>query len=321
MGDYKEALSSFIIYLYIDQKLDTSTKKRNSLIADKLLLFYKKNGQSRDSLNNYISQLQDRGLSKGTLNTYIAIAKHYDKFTGKNELTDLKYFHQETHFTEPLTPEEIKEIAECDRDYHRKKKYLNRFYRTLIYFLALTGCRINEALYLKHQDLLETSAIFRDTKNGEQRRIPVPAFLVKEMKDLNPDDEYIFGHNNKPITDCLVRYELKERAKITGLKKKIYSHVLRHSFITELLRKKVPVSYVAYIVGHKNIQSTHHYTANLIDDLIEAQMQHPLLREKQTYEDMIAKLKKCVDGIINHKICRLIVSESTKSLAIKLERV
>lgn len=56
--------------------------------------------------------------------------------------------------------------------------------RDLIFFLWLTGCRLNEACRLKWEDVdLETGiVIFRDTKNHTDHTLPICSFLINVLK-------------------------------------------------------------------------------------------------------------------------------------------
>lgn len=320
MSEHCSRLREFETYLFVDQKLASSTKKRVRLTATKLFEYYDTHGQTRDSLNSYILKLQEQGRRNGTLNIIIGLAKHYDRFTGKNILTDLKYFKQESFYTEPLTPTEIKTLAECDRHYSRRDRYLRSFYKALIYFLALTGCRIEEALSLTKQYVKGSSVIFMTTKNGESRQVPVPAWLVVKMLRLSSKSIVFPSITGGQINSTTVRNELHVRARLIGLKKPCYPHVFRHSFITQMIKEKVPIMYIARIVGHKDLKSTDHYTRLVMADLEEAQNCHPLLRDKMTFEEMTAKVKRYIASSIITNLCKLSITETAKSLAIQIEK-
>ncbi len=71
---------------------------------------------------------------------------------------------------------------------------------------------------------------------------------------------------------------MKYRAKAAGITKRVYPHMLRHSFITELLKQDVSVAKVSRLVGHVSTEiTTRVYTHLVVDDLKEASNHHPLV--------------------------------------------
>lgn len=322
MGVIKgETLRRFETYLYIDQKLSKTRAAQNRYLIIKFLTYFAKKPFNRQNFNNLVQSLLNKGYKNGTVNKYIALAKHYDKFIGLNELSDYKYFHQEQYETVPLTPPEIKKLAEVRIIYKKQRNYLNKLYRCLIYFLALTGCRIGEATSLRKKDLFEYGAVFRNTKNGDTRRVPIPKWLYKDLIALNQDNLVFTSYRHKELRQPGINLDLKVRAGKIGLKKRVYCHVFRHSFITEMIRQKVPIVYIAEIVGHRDIGSTQHYTHLVLDDLIEAQNCHPLLRETQTYEDIADRVKKTLQRLINLDVCKFTISENKNKLEVELKKV
>jgi integrase/recombinase XerD len=164
-----------------------------------------------------------------------------------------------------LDPESIAKISDsCER-------LRDRF---LIELLASTGMRVGEALGLRHEDIDAAGTLIRIRKRrnsngarakGGQREIPVPPglirlytdYLVDEYGDL--DCDYVFvnlwgGEHGVPwrywnVTDLTER--LRGRSGVT-----FTAHTLRHSYATELLRRKVPAEVVQKLLGHASVTTT-----------------------------------------------------------------
>lgn len=90
--------------------------------------------------------------------------------------------------------------------------------------------------------------------------------LVKTLKEarwgktLNsryfPKKEF---HRKQYLTSS-VRAILRRSAKNTGIRKRIYSHLLRRSFTTHLLEKGTYLRYIQELVGHGSSKTTEIYT-------------------------------------------------------------
>lgn len=158
--------------------------------------------------------------------------------------------------------------------------------RFLIRLLAGTGMRIGEALGLRHDDIDAAGGLVRvrsrlnsngaRVKSG-QREIPVPPalirlyadYLIEEYGEL--DCDYVFvnlwgGQHGLPwrywnVTELVDR--LRERTGVV-----FTVHMLRHTYATELLRRKVPAEVVQTLLGHAAITTTTGTYAHLrIDDV------------------------------------------------------
>lgn len=147
--------------------------------------------------------------------------------------------------------------------------------RLLFAVLHESGCRIGEALGLRHEDIAaaerEVTICPRDNDNGartksrESRVIPVDARLIRlyadylhqEVGDLNSD--YVFinlwgqphGH---PLTYAAAYDLVKRLRRRTGVD--FDPHWYRHSYATRLLRAGTPVEVVSKLLGHACITTT-----------------------------------------------------------------
>ena len=64
---------------------------------------------------------------------------------------------------------------------------------------------------------------------------------------------------------------LKEIGDICGIKKKLHSHIARHSFATISLNNGVSLKAVSSMLGHTNIKQTEHYS-KLMENTIYNEM-------------------------------------------------
>ena len=123
----------------------------------------------------FLDELPEQGLGPNTINKYISavrslleVAEDLDWIEAIPSMPKRLPVPKRPKFT--LTIEELQLV-------------LNYFYENgmvlcadIFVFLIETGCRVGEALDLTYQDLKPATreVIFRDTKNGETRTVPVP---------------------------------------------------------------------------------------------------------------------------------------------------
>jgi integrase len=170
--------------------------------------------------------------------------------------------------------------------------------RFLLMLLADSGLRVGEALGLRHEDVdaaarLVTVRPRRNTNGarakGWTRQVPLPARTVRLYSDYlhgeygDLDCDYVFvnlwsGPLGRPWSYRSV-YELVCRLRArTGI---VFGpHTFRHTYATELLRRRVPTEIVQKLLGHASIATTIDTYAHLkIEDARRALAQAGWLSE------------------------------------------
>ena len=145
----------------------------------------------------------------------------------------------------------------------------------IVYFALNTGARKSEILNLLRSDVflgdLGGYVLFRQTKNGDNRQVPLPrniADFLKRVMEKTPLGTNVFSHKNgKPIKsiDGAFREALK-RAGIVGLR----IHDLRHTYCTRLAHEGVNPFTIMRIVGHKDTATAKRYTNPTDEHLLAA---------------------------------------------------
>jgi len=156
--------------------------------------------------------------------------------------------------------------------------------KLIIRLLGDTGVRLNELLTLTADALIEQGReryVRVDGKGARQRLVPVMpgvwARLRRYALDGRPDDvdgasmRYVFlSLRRRPASGCYERLDaravqqmLKAAAKRAGIRKPVYPHMLRHSMVTNALRRNVNVVALAQQVGHSDLSMIQRTYAHL----------------------------------------------------------
>ncbi|OGY24265.1 MAG: hypothetical protein A2172_00135 [Candidatus Woykebacteria bacterium RBG_13_40_15] len=242
---------------------------------------------------------KEAGLSPYSINSLVSTLKLFTRFlwTEKGYLKEdlsgvIKSLPAKPFFPNLLTIAEVKALINCPRKSDKYHSWVDLTpYNFFFELLACTGLRKFEAMGLKVQDIDFVEAVIRVNiaKGNKARLVPLPRdlggrfYLWFQERKARPN-EYIFQSVVKK--GRMVGYhtlvdEIKRRARLLGINKRVHLHLLRHSFITELIKADAPAMKVARIVGHSSLQTTLRYTHLVVDDLKDTIEAHPLNKRKE----------------------------------------
>jgi integrase len=147
----------------------------------------------------------------------------------------------------------------------------------LIKVLYQCGLRISEALSLtpSHLERVDGIPCLRiKGKGGKERLVHVPETLFSQLlafayqRGLKPD-ERIFNLNRKSAHKMI-----SKAARLAGLNKRVYPHLLRHSCAIERLRQTGNPKALQLHLGHATLTMTMRYLATLtMEDALKVQAQ------------------------------------------------
>lgn len=152
------------------------------------------------------------------------------------------------------------ETAILDLLDHRRdnKRQRNRYMRALVIFSIETTSRRGESLRLRWDDvdLAARTALLRETKNGDNRRIGLSSRAIEALTSIpRSRDGRVF-----PLTENAVRMIWKRTTKQLGIHN-LHFHDLRHEGTSRLATKfKGDLMAMSAMTGHKSLQMLKRYT-------------------------------------------------------------
>jgi integrase len=147
------------------------------------------------------------------------------------------------------------------------------------------GLRLDELTRLKPEDVVRGSrqAHLRVLgKRGRIRDVPLPPSLLRRLDrfiDARSDEREVegifYGHRRRaglyePLTDMGVYQVVKDAARRARIAKRVYPHLLRASWITEMLRRSMNPIQLSFIAGCSIDVIMAHYVFLTKDDAYEA---------------------------------------------------
>ena len=240
---------------------------------------------------------KERGLKQKSLNMYVsALRKFFDYLieeeviVGKNPAHSIKLSRaKDVKDIEVFTKEEIKQLTQYKRVKTVKaNKFLEVRDNLIINFLLETGCRCDELINLKQDDINDGYIHFKITKGYKARIVPYSLQLKKLMmrydrerlKRYPNSTEYYFcsktgGKLCNPNVSKIVkaacdRYEIAPH--------KAFPHNFRHTFAVNMLKNTNDIYLVSKLLGHQTISITETYLRGMKDnDIITMAKGHSIL--------------------------------------------
>lgn len=205
-------------------------------------------------------------------------------------------------FRRPKQPKGRNRWATQD-EANRMIRAAQRHIKPLLAFLFYTGARMSEALYLDWSDvnLAEGWVVFRDTKNGEDRGVPLHADLVVILANLPIKDKskgrVFLTRNNTPYHDPKGGYggqiktawrTLCKTAKIADMA----PHDCRHTFSTWLTMAGVHEQVRDELMGHASTDMGRRYSHVVRDQLVEAVNRLPRIATREEIVEAVRRTPK-----------------------------
>lgn len=137
----------------------------------------------------------------------------------------------------------------------------------LVRFIMGTGVRLTEALAARWDYFDEHSRTYvpqgyeedDGTKGGEAEHMAMPDWLYDYLMSLPRDCEFIFPNRaGRPYSVSLLKKPLKAAAAELGLPR-LYAHLLRVSFASNLLAEGIDLRTVQEALRHANASTTQGY--------------------------------------------------------------
>ncbi len=128
-----------------------------------------------------------------------------------------------------------------------------------------TGCRRGEILGLKWEQVDLDNSVIRleagETKNGEGRIIPLTDSVVRALRYIPKESEFVFTYRGKPIKSIKSGWgNACREAKLPG----VLFHDLRRTAVRNYSRARVPERVIMSITGHKTRSVFDRY--NIVDE-------------------------------------------------------
>lgn len=228
-----------------------------------------------EEINGYLVFLiNEKGISTCQQNQRInAIKFYYEKVLGQpRRCYTVNRAKREKTLPDVLSKQEVKALLSA--------VVTDLRFWCMFSVLYSAGLRISELLALKPDDINVSRSLIRvqQGKGRKDRFTLLSKPLIKkltEYRELYKPKVWMFERTpGEQFTESIVSKRLKAAAREAGITKRIYPHLLRHSFATHLIEQGTDLKIVKELMGHNNIKTTEMYVH--IADTFKSNIKSPL---------------------------------------------
>lgn len=219
-------------------------------------------------------------LSKHTVHSYVGPVRQFltwaasegERVLAKPQLPKLPRLHKDALSRDDLAAMEAAAPAERDK--------------IIIRLFADCGLRLSELMALKVGSIVRSgrqAMLAVEGKGDRQRRVPVPPSLLRRLeryiaglpKDRRSDRLFFslrraaFG-DYEPLGESGIKQLVNDAARRAGIGRTVHPHLLRHSWMTEMLRRGVNPLQLRVVAGASPEVIARHYEHLTEDDAYEA---------------------------------------------------
>lgn len=220
----------------------------------------------------YLSQTCQH-KKKSSIATEISTLKAFfgwlalEEIIEKNPMLKIKQTKVSKHMRKALTVDEIELLRDSCK---------NTRQRALLETLYATACRLDEIAKLNKTDIDFNSMKVRVIGKGDKERIvyvspKAKLYLQKYFNERVDNCEALFVGKRRPSSRLCKRSIQKEINTIAlqaNIDKRVYPHILRHSFATHALASGMAIDVIQKILGHTDPATTQIYS-RLNDNVVQ----------------------------------------------------
>ena len=276
----RECFNDFIGHLRLERGLSPRTAKAYGsdmeLFIRYLETLHIDNWEEvkRDDIWDFLEADKDQGMEPTTLARRLVSVKVFFRYLVeeqiiKNDITDI----MEGPRGDRLLPGFLTE-GEIDRllAAFTGRDILSIRNRAILEVLYASGLRASEMTQLRLDKVDFNENYLRVIgKRDKERVVPfgreaskcMAAYLQKARPKLDKTGqalEFFLSNHGRPLTRERIWMIVKEAARLAGIDKEIYPHMVRHSFATHLLKHGADLRVIQEMLGHANISTTQIYT-------------------------------------------------------------
>ena len=225
-------------------------------------------------IRSYIRVLNDGGMAPASISRIISSIRSYHKYLSSENILDK---NPVLVINNPKLPKKLpdvlseKEISLIIDSIDESSQFYQRD-KAIIEMLYSCGIRVSEICNLEMSNLFIKDELIRVMgKGNKERLLPLGSrsriyldnYLLSSRLGFikKTKSSFVFvSRNGNQLTRAMVNIILNKWVHVSGLRKSVSPHKLRHSFATHLLEGGADLRFVQALLGHSDISTTQIYT-------------------------------------------------------------
>jgi len=249
----------------------------------------------RHTLRDYLSELMEKGFVKASIARKLSAIRSFYRYLLREEIISTSPVATtsspklDKRLPSFLSIEEINRLLEAP-DLSTPQGLRDR---ALLELLYASGLRVSELVNLNLEQVnLDTNEIRVWGKGSKERMVlmgePAAKALIAYLSRGRPEllgkkssSALLLNRYGKRLIERRVQRILEKYANIINIGKRVYPHMLRHTFATHLLDGGADLRVVQELLGHASLSSTQIYTHVSKSQAKKVYLSaHPMAQEK-----------------------------------------
>lgn len=273
------------------------------MLIPKYLIQYRKDlefkNYSENSISNYESQVrtflnyfngkftEPAKINETAIKDWIMLGNSIN--SRKHRISALKLFYVYTikqplkfrNIDYPRSDKKLPIVLSVDEIQAMFNACENTKHKTILALLYSCGFRVSELINLRWSNIDRKRMIINvlQAKGKKDRQVPLPKHIIPLLEkyyfEFKPQN-YVFNGQNgsSQYSETSVLQVVKQLAEKAGIKKRVYTHLIRHCFATHNVENGTDINLLQKILGHSNVKTTNMYLH--ISDLYISKINSPI---------------------------------------------
>lgn len=241
-------------------------------------------------LNYFKDEIEPKSISNDKIKDWLLEAKTIN--SRKHRLCALNSFYKITigmpskiqKIPYPKSEKKLPIVLSQDEVQRMFNVCENTKHRVILALLYSCGLRVSELINLKWEHLDRSRKIINIIagKGKKDRQVmfteELHPLLEKYWKEYKPFPYILKGQFSEQYSSKSVGEVVKQLAEKAGIKKRVYTHLMRHNCFTHMVEAGTDINLVQKLAGHSKVKTTMMYVQ--ISDSLISKIQSPLSNMK-----------------------------------------
>ena len=280
--EWEEAVEGCLGYLATEKSHALNTQLINRLALESFAAWMDKNHTAlepglivKEHIRSYLrAQRTEKRLAPSSMKIIVVALRHFfghlkrEGLIGHDLLSALDLPRLDRLLPEVLSEEEVDRLLAVELP----ATPLGLRDRAVLEVLYASGLRAGEITGLRLENFLREEKLLRVIGKGNRERlVPVGEKAVAaldrwlahgrpQLVKSKTGGEVFLGDHGRRLTTARIWQIVRDMAKLAGLKRRIWPHLLRHSFATHLLSHGADLRAIQEMLGHASLATTQVYT-------------------------------------------------------------
>jgi integrase/recombinase XerC len=266
-------VSAFLQYLEVERGASPHTVRSYAADLREFNEFVEREGASPAAADGrliraYLARLHQRRLAKSSIARKLATVRSCFRFLARrgviaqNPARQIRSPRLPRHLPSFLPKDESKDLL----DHVVENSQTGRRDHALLELLYATGIRVAECCGLDCDDLDHSRGTVRVLGKGDKERlVPVGDAALQALDDYlavrgTSRGPLFTNRRGGRLTPRSVHRIVGQRARRSGIDRRVTPHTLRHTFATHMLGEGADLRLIQELLGHSRLSTTQRYT-------------------------------------------------------------